>query len=283
MEKVFIIGAARSGTKFIRDTIAASRDVCVVPYDVNYIWRYGNEDLTHDAISTSQCNESRCRYISSTIERFGRKNADGKTCRILVEKTVSNALRVPFVNAVFPEAKFVHLIRDGRDVIESAQRMWNSPRDYRYLVQKMRYFPFFNIRYGLWFAKQSLRFAGKKKGIGIWGPRYPGIEKDVSKSSILEVCAMQWKESVDAANLAFSTIQSSRVLTVKYEDLIADEQVIEKLCYFIGMRDIDTVIAKYRMTVLKGAKGKWRVRWTDDEFNAVLAIAGPTLERVGYL
>ena len=48
---VFIIGAARSGTKFLRDVLAASPEVACVPYDVNYIWRYKNENYPHDALA----------------------------------------------------------------------------------------------------------------------------------------------------------------------------------------------------------------------------------------
>jgi hypothetical protein len=35
---------------------------------------------------------------------------------MVVEKSPRNALRIPFLRAVFPEARFVVIVRDGRDV-----------------------------------------------------------------------------------------------------------------------------------------------------------------------
>lgn len=36
--------------------------------------------------------------------------------RMLVEKSPKNTLRIPFLKAIFPEAKIIHIVRDGRDV-----------------------------------------------------------------------------------------------------------------------------------------------------------------------
>lgn len=43
------------------------------------------------------------------------------------DKTPSYALHIPAIRRVLPEARFIHLIRDGRDVALSLRRMWFSP------------------------------------------------------------------------------------------------------------------------------------------------------------
>src|SRR5204863_6522493 len=43
----------------------------------------------------------------------GRKVQAGS---VLVEKNPRGSLRVPFLRALFPGARFVHIVRDGRDV-----------------------------------------------------------------------------------------------------------------------------------------------------------------------
>ena len=43
LEPIVLIGAARSGTKILRDALATALGVPQVPYDVGYVWRYGNE------------------------------------------------------------------------------------------------------------------------------------------------------------------------------------------------------------------------------------------------
>lgn len=36
--------------------------------------------------------------------------------RVLVEKNPRHTLRIPFLKAIFPDAKIIHIVRDGRDV-----------------------------------------------------------------------------------------------------------------------------------------------------------------------
>ncbi len=47
---VIVIGAARSGTKVLREMLAASPNVAAVSFDVNFIWRTGNEGEANDVL-----------------------------------------------------------------------------------------------------------------------------------------------------------------------------------------------------------------------------------------
>ena len=49
----FLIGAARSGTKFLRNCFSVSDEIEIVPYDIGYVWRYGNEKISHDELKPS--------------------------------------------------------------------------------------------------------------------------------------------------------------------------------------------------------------------------------------
>ena len=67
---------------------------------------------------------------------------------VVVEKTCVNPLRVPFVDAVLPKDRFVHLLRDGRAVVPLAMRRWRSDLEIpglRYYVRKSRYVPLRNL------------------------------------------------------------------------------------------------------------------------------------------
>ena len=46
----------------------------------------------------------------------------------MLEKTPKNALRVPFLARVFPEARFIYLHRDPRPVLASMMEAWGSGR-----------------------------------------------------------------------------------------------------------------------------------------------------------
>jgi sulfotransferase family protein len=57
----------------------------------------------------------------------GREVEGGENVRLL-ERTPRNALRVPFLDAVFPEATFVYIYRDPRESLASMMAAWESGR-----------------------------------------------------------------------------------------------------------------------------------------------------------
>jgi hypothetical protein len=280
MQSVILIGAARSGTKFLRDVLGASPEVGKVPYDVNYVWRFHNESCSHDALPASCADHDVTNYVIKALSKQGRI---GQSRHILLEKTVSNTLRIPFVNQVFPEARFIHLVRDGRDVVESAYRMWQQRPDWRYLVQKARAFPLSNYKYAAWYLSNLLSgIASGKKGVRVWGPRYPGIDMDVSSKTLIEVCAWQWAKSVEYSIRDLAALAPERVLTVRYETLLADEDKVAEIARFTGITDIGLVLNAYRNTVRRDTGGGWD-RLSERDKDLALRIMDPQLAALRYL
>ena len=73
MQPIIILGAGRSGTKFFRDVLLHSQETCAVPYDVNFIWRYGNESCEHDELSVDMATEPIKKYIRGSINNMAKK------------------------------------------------------------------------------------------------------------------------------------------------------------------------------------------------------------------
>lgn len=232
-QPLILIGAARSGTKMLRDLIAGHPRVARVPYDINFIWRLGNEELPHDEIPA----RGGTRAVRGRIRRFVRGSlTPGATC--VVEKTVSNCLRVPFVASVFPEARYIHLIRDGRDVVESVYRQWSAPPDWSYILRKGRWFPLREASgYALGYALKLARRVGSDSApVEAWGQRYEGIDEDLRARDLIEVCAIQWARSVEKASADLATIPPGRVLTVRYEEFVqAPLPHLHEISRFIGV------------------------------------------------
>ncbi len=128
LQPVIIIGAARSGTKFLRDVLAVCPGTRVVPYDVNYLWRSGNESWPDDCLPAELCNPVLAARIRRSLVKVSEVRAAGEP-GVLLEKTVSNCLRVPFVAAVLPDAafKYARNMLAGRLSAGRGQRTW-GPR-----------------------------------------------------------------------------------------------------------------------------------------------------------
>lgn len=234
---LIIIGAARSGTKLLRDLIALHPAIDKVPYDINYIWRIGNEQLGHDELSPHTLTEFSQQRIQQKIGLFTRK------APVLVEKTVSNCLRVPFIDKVYPDAYYIHLVRNGFDVVESVHRQWTVAPDWTYLLQKARTFPVLTApRYAMVYAKNMVKQLAvpNSESSRTWGPRYKGIEADLETRTLLEVCAFQWVRSVESAtndltNLS-ERIGGKRILTIQYEEFVAEPLLtLEKIATHIDL------------------------------------------------
>ncbi|MEM7128350.1 MAG: sulfotransferase [Chloroflexota bacterium] len=232
---VFIIGAARSGTKLLRDTIARHPDIDKVPYDVNYIWRMGNQETAHDELTTHSVTSEVKAKIRHQLKKYHRGNA------VLIEKTVSNCLRIPFVNAIYPNAHFIHLIRDGYDVIESSYRQWTASPDWRYILKKASTYPItiapsYAFKYLMTIGNKMISTQGQPHST--WGPVYDGMQDDLTQLTLLEVCAMQWQKCVLHPFNTLKSIPSERVITVRYADFVqSPKQILGDITEFIGGDD----------------------------------------------
>lgn len=276
---IILIGAARSGTKFLRDVLAAAKGVSAVPYDVNYVWRYGAEGLDHDVLDPQSLTPQRAAFIRKTL----RSLAKCQPGDVLIEKSVSNTLRVPFVDHVYPQARYIHLLRDGRAVAESAMRQWRAPPDWSALWTKLRGIPLANIGYVAWFAANFVKGLASGRGSAVWGPRYPGIEADAAGASLAEICARQWVESETAAtrDLAALPDANRRVFTIRYEDLVADESALRNLLVALDLPDHEAILKAYRAKLRPVEKDQWQALPEADRA-AFQRILSPVLAQKGY-
>ena len=268
-QPLIIIGAARSGTKLLRDLIAQHPAIDRVPYDVNYIWRMGNEAQPDDALSPATLTDEMRQTIYDQLARFHDH------APILVEKTVSNCLRVDFVNALFPTAKFLHLTRDGVDVVESVYRQWNAPVDWRYLVRKARTFPLRQApRYALSYTAglvKRLRTDDHSQ-LAIWGPHYPGMEADLAQQDVLEVIAKQWAICVQSATAALDQLDPTRVISIRYEAFV--ETPLEHLQRIAHWLDVEAIYHQVTdlTTISADNVGKGHARLAVEQLNQILPI-----------
>lgn len=274
---VVIIGAARSGTNLLRDIIGQFDSFGTWPCDeINYIWRHGNRDSPTDELQVEAARPDVSRFIRRAFERLARR----RHIQSVVEKTCANSLRVPFVDRVLPGARFVFLIRDGRDVAASAMERWAGRLDVRYVARKARYvppadLPYYAVRY-LGYRLSGL--PGSAKHLGSWGPRCSGMAEMLGTSSLASICAYQWQRSVKLAYDHLDGLDSSRVHRIRYEELVTSPRYeVQRLAEFCRSK-VPSVLPQ----VSSGRLGRWQYLNSDDQ-DDILRVAGSTLAGMNYL
>lgn len=227
-----IIGAGRSGTNILRDTLTSLDGFETWPCDeINPIWRHGNLFWPNDEIPVDRATPAIKKFIRTQFIKFWK--ASGKP-KYVVEKTCANTLRVPFVNTILPEARYINLVRNGYDVVASAQKRWQGDFELpkgSYFLAKARYTPIRDLPiYGYRFLEARLKMKTKQaEHLGIWGPRFDGMDR-MTGTPLIDLCALQWAACIDRSDNAYATMQNDKVVHITYENFMTHpKQVIETI------------------------------------------------------
>jgi hypothetical protein len=163
--------------------------------------------------------------------------------------------RVGFLSQIFEDAKFVHIMRDGRAVANSMLnihfwRGWKGPQNWG------------------------------------WGELAPvhREEWDEYGQSFVVLAAIQWKILMDAVEDARSSVDSEHFLEIRYEDLCSDPlNTVKKVATFCGLKwsaDFQEQIGAYQ---LKNTNDKFKSDLTARQQRDLEEVLGDYLRKYGYL
>jgi hypothetical protein len=264
---IFVIGAPRSGTSMLYAILRASPSLAHWPGEAHEVWEadfhpalHGWESNALDASDATGPEADRIKRAFYLVTGSRRR---------LIDKTPRNALRVSLVDALFPDARFVYLQRDGRDNVSSLINAWRTPRYRTYQVPGGISVPGVDPQW--W--KFTL---------------YPGWRED--RGGPLEViCGRQWTLSNDAALDDLQAVDSDRWTTVRYEELAGDPVAVTKAVMAWLQLDLDPAVSAAAQdartnpvnVVTPPEAGKWR-RENPAEIDNVMPALAPTLRRLGY-
>jgi hypothetical protein len=162
--------------------------------------------------------------------------------------------------------------------VESAERQWLAPNDSSYLADKLRTMTVADLPYIAWFARNALR---RRLGAAApWGPRYEGIDRDMASLSLLEVVARQWSTCVTSAHVGLESIDSSRVLTIRYEELLSNAQTLSKLADFCEI-DAADLVGRHSSSVRAGSGHRWK-DWSEERRELLNELCEPAMRTAGY-
>lgn len=280
-EPVIIIGAGRSGTNALRDALCTLRQFHTWPCDeINYIWRHGNREHATDQFDRSDAWPEVAGFVRAAFEKQAAKDPQAT----LVEKTCANSLRVGFVHEIFPRARFIHIVRDGRDVAASAMDRWTAPLDVPYLAAKARYVPASDLPHYAtrYLSSRIAKVRSSEDRLSWWGPKFEGMELLTNETPLVEVAARQWERCVSLAFEQLAEVPEAQVTTVHYHSLAEDPKgTLAQIIAAVGREIDDKALSIAASTIHAGSIGKWKTALSADDVELLAPIVSPALERAG--
>ena len=177
--------------------------------------------------------------MSLTYAEFSR--AHGK--QIWGDKTPSFFRMVPVLKKVFPDAKFIHLIRDGRDIYLSLKRIDKGKR---------------NI------SVQALE----------WVYKVRKARRDLSILKPSQILELKYEDLVSSSAQILK--KTCDFLQIRYEDEMLEYW--KNSDKFIGAHHSNLIF----QPVSSKSVSKWKLQMTNRQLNRYEAIAGPLLMSYGY-
>ncbi len=298
---VFLVGSPRSGTTLLGEILNEHPQIGSW-YEPSFVLDRFFRDAPHDRRTAQEATPPVAQHLQGEFQRFKK----AMECTLVLDKSPHNSLKIPFLNAIFPDSKFIHILRDGRDAVLSIRREWQRrhsiaqgsptvwPSRLTALWASLRRQPCWRYRWqafwffvggplGLFRSNRWLLQVRWRGRIG-WGPRFPGWQDVIDKVSLLEFCALQWRNCVETILSDSEQLQlgSERLLTVRYEDLLRHPNLIlERIFAFIGV-DMPEGFADKLPPLKRDNFGKWPKAFTPDEKALIGPILQPLLTELGY-
>ena len=254
-EPVFVLGAPRSGTTFLGSCIGA------LP-EVSYHFEPRVTKAAARMVYEGTWSEDRAARVFRRSYRL-LLLAAGDGGRRFVEKNPENCFVVPFLVRAFPDARFVQIIRDGRDVaVSHAEKPWLSAR--------------------------SAGSGQRGRGGQAWGPwaRWwvePERAAEFAAASDLTRTAWSWRRFTESARSALAQLPADRVLTVRYEDVVQrPQEAADTIAAFFGHSEAPEFLRAALATADPGSIGRWRTALDADGLADVEREAGSLLRELGY-
>ena len=284
---IFIVGAPRSGNTWLGRVL--DQDSSIVCWEeTNNIWTWGNLRKSDDVLIEKDATSRITQYIQNKYNIYLGSKGGSRIC----DKTPRNCLRIPLVRTIFPDAKFIMLLRDGRSVINSTQKelhrggtepvsvvLQKQTKQALYKLRHVKPWEFYTL------APSAIIRIKRLLGLQLnyWGARPPGWRKWVDRYPEHVVLAKQWAGTIETALEFGRTLPSSHYLEVKYEDLMTStETEMRRLINFIELENADSIV-KYAVDTADGSRiHKWRKELDRTQLNEIEEIMKPMMQHIGY-
>ncbi len=273
---VFIVGCPRSGTTLLRRMIDAHRQIAITR-ETHWIakrferrqgvtpdglvtpellsWLLSDEKFTRMRIGQDELEGlvageepvSYSTFVTGVFDLYGK----GQGKRLVGDKVPGYVRSIPTLHALWPEARFVHIIRDGRDVSLSAI---NWSRTYK-LARKFSTWTEDPITTAAVWWEWHVRL-GREDG----GSLAPKLYHEVRYEELVSEPAKECEKLCSFLNLPYDDAM------LKFHERLPDPRSYAKKKWrpiIVGLRD-------------------WRTQMPAEDLERFEAAAGELLEELGY-
>lgn len=212
--------------------------------------------MQHSGIFSEPYRDLKKNDVTPTMKKTIRKLLAGQVTenrnRLLVK--ITGWPRLGFLKEIFPDAKFIHVYRDGRAVANSYLRIWfwtgwNGPDNWR------------------------------------WGPLTGDQRRKWAEfnESFVALAGIEWEILMSAFEEAKKEIPSEDFLEFTYEDLCSDAgSIIENACSFLNLDRPDEFIEATGEFNLRNTNDKLLKDLTKEQQKILNDILKDALPKYGY-
>jgi hypothetical protein len=276
---IFLIGNYRSGTTITQKLLGLHPDV-VTWYEPRTLWLYADPGRRHDEFDENDATNKVVHYIRGRFLNYQARH-DG---RQIMEKTPANILKVPYVNAIFPDAIYLHITRNPFSYISSMELHWQRTKTLKGLRRSLASTPVTQLPYYVRHMVEDLvrKKVLKQKYVSVSGPRYKGIEQDLKDHEKLRVIARQWAICNRKAREDLAELGVGRVFSFRYEDLMENPQTYFRRIYdYCGLAYNNDMLRAAKEMVDPGRQEKWH-RLDRQQLKTILPEIQAEMDFYGY-
>lgn len=276
-DPIILVGMQRSGTTWLGGVLGQRPDVAYW-VEPRHVWSYGHWFRPDDRLQAEDATPLVKRHIRRRFLGFARERGRPRFC----EKTPSNVVRLPFVRAVFPEARILLLVRDGRSIIRSTNEIRQKGPDWRRIGARLR------ESSPLDWASHVGRvpwLLDKLRGrpVKFWGVRPPGWREWLREDPPFVAMAKQWAAAIRLAVTDGQVMDPRRFLEIRYEQLVERPRaVLQQVVDFFELAGASSWIEDVAAAADPGRQDKWRAELDPELLDQLRPHMEPTLRWLGY-